>query len=64
MTDDAKFTIVFIVMGVTAIVGLLFGLYKITSFQMEQQKKEYAECKEKTSDIEWCFENTFGQKLK
>lgn len=64
MRDDTKFAWIATTVFIAVVASMGFLLYTAVTTGIEEQKKEYAECKQRTTDIEWCFESIFGQELK
>lgn len=46
---------------------LVFGLIRLlvwrTNSFIENQRKDYAECKLHTTDLEWCFKQVYGTEV-
>lgn len=55
----------FIVFIVAVVVSVFIGAIKLIAYaaakQETGQKEEYATCKQKTNDLEWCFKTVYGQ---
>lgn len=63
MTEDNEFLIGVVLLVMEVVFIIFISAYVISDSDTKRRKAEYAECKQKTSDIEWCVKKVFGQKL-